>query len=76
MVVRLDTHEALENFSDMITRVHESGETVVIERADKPIAVAGTLAGAFPELAYLSDEDMDWAKQQWQRGLDRCVDHP
>ena len=128
MVVRLDTHEVLENFSDMIGRVHDSGEIVVIERADKPVAVIvpmefyerypdmvreeqskpavlrealpmyriedrvvddaslsraairparpstqdmGTLAGAFPELAYLSDEDMDWAKQQWQRGIDK-----
>ena len=35
-----------------------------------------TLAGAFPELAYLSDEDMDWAKQQWGRGVDKQIDHP
>ena len=27
------------------------------------------LAGAFPELAALSDEDVEWAKQQWERGL-------
>ena len=39
MVVRLDTDEALENFSDMIGRVHDGGEIVVIERTDKPVAV-------------------------------------
>ena len=130
MVVRLDTHDVLKNFSDMIGRVHDGGEIVVIERADKPMAVivpvefyerfsdmtgegqiepaglreaipmyrvgnmvddaphpraavrtarpstqgAGTLAGAFPELAYLGDEDMDWAKQQWGRGLDKQIE--
>jgi antitoxin (DNA-binding transcriptional repressor) of toxin-antitoxin stability system len=129
MIVRLDAHEALENFSNMITRVHDSGEIVMIKRADQPVAVivpvelyerhtnmvreeqskpavlretmpmyrigdmtddmfplsvplltrtstleAKTLAGAFPELAHLCDEDIDWAKQQWQRGIDRQID--
>ena len=36
----------------------------------------GTLAGAFPDLAYLSDEDVDWAKQQWKHGVDKQVDRP
>lgn len=34
----------------------------------------GPLAGAFPELASLSDADIDWAKEQWQRGLQRQLD--
>ena len=34
----------------------------------------GPLAGAFPELANLTDADLEWAKQQWQRGLDRQPD--
>ena len=31
----------------------------------------GPLAGAFPELASLTDADLEWAKQHWQRGVDR-----
>lgn len=34
----------------------------------------GPLAGAFPELANLTDADLEWAKQQWQRGLDRQLE--
>jgi hypothetical protein len=32
------------------------------------------LAGAIPELASLTDADLEWAKQQWQRGLDRQLE--
>lgn len=34
----------------------------------------GPLAGAFPELASLTDADLEWAKQQWQRGVDRQLE--
>lgn len=34
----------------------------------------GPLAGAFPELANLTDADLEWAMQQWQRGLDRQLE--
>ncbi|MEI2692889.1 MAG: antitoxin family protein [Anaerolineae bacterium] len=34
----------------------------------------GPLAGAFPELASLTDADIEWAKDQWQRGLQRQLD--
>ncbi|MFO7634243.1 MAG: hypothetical protein R6W76_16970 [Caldilinea sp.] len=38
---------------------------------DSPI---GPLAGAFPELASLTDADLEWAREQWQRGLDRQLE--
>ena len=34
----------------------------------------GPLAGAFPELASLTDADIEWAQAQWQRGLQRQLD--
>jgi hypothetical protein len=34
----------------------------------------GSLAGAFPELASLSDADLAWAREQWQRGLERQLE--
>jgi hypothetical protein len=34
----------------------------------------GPLAGAFPELASLTDADLEWARQQWQRGMERQLD--
>lgn len=34
----------------------------------------GPLAGAFPELACLSDADLEWAKEQWQRGVERQLE--
>lgn len=34
----------------------------------------GPLAGAFPELASLTDADLEWAKQQWQSGLERQLE--
>lgn len=34
----------------------------------------GSLTGAFPELASLTDADLEWAKQQWQRGLERQLE--
>lgn len=33
----------------------------------------GPLAGAFPELAAITDQDLAWAKQQWERGVDKQV---
>jgi DNA-binding phage protein len=41
------------------------------DSAEHPI---GSLAGAFPELARLSDADLEWAKKQWQRGVDRQLE--
>lgn len=34
----------------------------------------GVLAGAFPDLAGLTQGDLEWAKAQWQRGLDHQLD--
>jgi hypothetical protein len=34
----------------------------------------GSLAGAFPELASLTDADLEWAKEQWQHGLERPIE--
>jgi hypothetical protein len=34
----------------------------------------GSLAGAFPELASLTDADLAWAKEQWQRGAERQLE--
>ncbi len=34
----------------------------------------GPLAGAFPELAVLSEDDLDWAKSQWEASLTKQID--
>ena len=34
-------------------------------------AGAGSLFGAFPELAALDADDFDWAKRSWERGLEK-----
>ncbi len=34
----------------------------------------GPLAGAFPELASLTDADIEWAQDQWQRGIQRQLE--
>jgi hypothetical protein len=34
----------------------------------------GSLACAFPELASLTDADLEWMKEQWQRGLERQLE--
>lgn len=49
----------------------EIARKAVDDSEDSPI---GPLAGAFPELASLTEADLEWAKQQWQRGLDRQLE--
>ena len=34
-------------------------------------AAPGSLFGAFPELAVLSDDDVAWAKRLWEHGLEK-----
>jgi hypothetical protein len=31
----------------------------------------GPLAGAFPDLASLTEDDLEWASGQWQRGIEQ-----
>jgi len=49
----------------------EIARRAVDDSEDSPI---GPLAGAFPELASLTDADLEWAREQWQRGLDRQLE--
>lgn len=51
----------------------------MLERVDvaPPPSTSGTppntLHGAFPELAAISNEDLVWAKTQWQQGLENQI---
>lgn len=45
---------------------------IQIEREPLPKArPAASLRGAFPELAAISDEDIEWAKGLWERGVEK-----
>jgi hypothetical protein len=51
--------------------MNEGTAPAASDDSEEPI---GSLAGAFPELASLSDADLEWAKEQWQRGLERQLE--
>jgi prevent-host-death family protein len=39
MVLRMEAGEARQNFSELIGRVHEDGEIVILESSSEPVAV-------------------------------------
>jgi hypothetical protein len=51
--------------------MNEGTAPAASDDSEEPI---GSLAGAFPELASLTDADLEWAKEQWQRGLERQIE--
>ena len=100
---RVGVREARNHLGDLLGQVHDDHETVIVERAGKPMGVlipialyeqllafyqqttetlrttafkpaektpTNSLRGAFPELASITNDDLAWAKQQWNQSLE------